>query len=40
LCNLKRKDVTTDCGRWNSNIGRLKVIGFVSGKLRVSGLNT
>jgi hypothetical protein len=23
-CNLKRKDVTMDCGRWNPSLGRLK----------------
>jgi len=40
FCNLKWKDVTMECGRWNSNIGRLKVIGSVSEKIRVSGLNT
>ena len=37
--NLKLKDVTMDCGRWKSSIDRLKVIGSVSEKFRVSGLN-
>jgi hypothetical protein len=40
FCNLKWKDVTMDCGRWNSIIGSAQVIGSVSEKLRVSGLNS
>jgi len=39
FCHLKWKDITFDCGRWNSSIGRLKVIGSLSEKIWVSGLN-
>jgi len=39
FCYLKLRDVTMDSGRWNSSMGRLRVIGSLSEKIRVSGLN-